>query len=136
MDQPLVVLVEPLAAPRQQLMGNRADEALNHRQMHVIMHKFKHLAPVKKQVGARVKSFAVLKSNILVKSIWMQSCEWPRHIGLMKRSMLFLVVKMPLHGRQQMPGMPCVNDRIAHFFTLLPLATSHRTHPTPQMSRG
>ena len=44
MDQLLVVLVEPLAAPRQQVMGNRADEALNHRQVHIVMREFKHLA--------------------------------------------------------------------------------------------
>ena len=49
MDQPLVVLVEPLAAPHQQVMGNRADEALNHRQVHIVMREFKHLATGRKK---------------------------------------------------------------------------------------
>jgi hypothetical protein len=49
MDQLLVVLVEPLAAPHQQVMRNGADEALNHRQVHIVMREFKHLARGRKK---------------------------------------------------------------------------------------
>ena len=55
MDQLLVVLVEPLAAPHQQVMGNGADEALNHRQVHIVMREFKHLATGKKSRCASQK---------------------------------------------------------------------------------
>lgn len=55
LDQVPVVLVEPLAAPHQQLMGNGPNEALNHRQMHVIVRQFKHLAGIAKQ-GTRARA--------------------------------------------------------------------------------